>query len=425
MTSSGLSEYKSTSRPTIGGRKRTRDDYNEATRTTVEDEVIPSNPGSPMPFVNTKYRLAGGMDTPTLAAAQLDGADGGDYSDAGYRKNLNGRPSLVARQSTSYFPALEELPREANGRPRPFQPSQSFRSLSSQEEGWVKPALGVVGGVVSKVWEFCKTSAFRGFHAGAGTGYTLPTTPLNPEMNNVFWGTQDKPSGLGLDNESTPLPGQFPEEDFIIDYMDHATPEESPEPRAAKRRQVGGSNGEEIAKNWIMVPPSEKENPTPSRSRGPARYSMPTASSAGRRTNVGGGARHQTRAPAAASGVRRQILQPKVSHAGSPGLQSNRGASFASPRSPGGTVKARISPKSAAKSTNGNRPESPAAIEAQKWAALKRKEDRQADESIRRLDAQLKAMIREGKEALGTKIEVDEFDDDYASPGPESKKWVF
>jgi hypothetical protein len=51
--------------------------------------------------------------------------------------------------------------------------------------------------------------------------------------------------------------------------------------------------------------------------------------------------------------------------------------------------------------------ESPAAKEAQKWAALKRKEEREADESIRRLDAQLKAMIKEGKEALGTKIEVD------------------
>ncbi|KAH9217159.1 hypothetical protein DL95DRAFT_387009, partial [Leptodontidium sp. 2 PMI_412] len=55
--------------------------------------------------------------------------------------------------------------------------------------------------------------------------------------------------------------------------------------------------------------------------------------------------------------------------------------------------------------------ESPAAKEAKRWATLKRKEEREADESIRRLDAQLKAMIREGKEALGTKIEVDIEDD--------------
>ena len=66
--------------------------------------------------------------------------------------------------------------------------------------------------------------------------------------------------------------------------------------------------------------------------------------------------------------------------------------------------------------------DSPAARETQRWAALKRKEEREADESIRRLDAQLKAMIREGKEALGTKVEV-EIDDDV-NVG-KSKKWAF
>ena len=70
--------------------------------------------------------------------------------------------------------------------------------------------------------------------------------------------------------------------------------------------------------------------------------------------------------------------------------------------------------------------ESPAAKEAKRWAALKKKEDREADESIRRLDAQLKAMIREGKEALGTKIEVElEDDPDFRSGVGEHKKWAF
>jgi hypothetical protein len=65
--------------------------------------------------------------------------------------------------------------------------------------------------------------------------------------------------------------------------------------------------------------------------------------------------------------------------------------------------------------------ESPAAREAQRWAALKKKEEREADQSLRRLDAQLKAMIREGKEALGTRIEV-EIDDDLGGAG--SRKWA-
>lgn len=35
-----------------------------------------------------------------------------------------------------------------------------------------------------------------------------------------------------------------------------------------------------------------------------------------------------------------------------------------------------------------------------------KRENQEADESIRRFNSQLQAMIREGKEALGTKIEV-------------------
>jgi hypothetical protein len=68
-------------------------------------------------------------------------------------------------------------------------------------------------------------------------------------------------------------------------------------------------------------------------------------------------------------------------------------------------------------------PESPAAKEAARWAALKKKEEREQDESLRRLDKQLKDLIREGKEALGTKIEV-EIEDDVRT-GVGSKKWAF
>ena len=67
--------------------------------------------------------------------------------------------------------------------------------------------------------------------------------------------------------------------------------------------------------------------------------------------------------------------------------------------------------------------ESPAAREASRWAALKKKEEREADQSLRRLDAQLKAMIREGKEALGTKIEV-EIAADEDEFGVGDKKWA-
>jgi hypothetical protein len=67
--------------------------------------------------------------------------------------------------------------------------------------------------------------------------------------------------------------------------------------------------------------------------------------------------------------------------------------------------------------------ESPAAKEAARWAALKKKEEREQDESLRRLDRQLKDLIREGKEALGTKVEVEVEDDGVRTPS--SRKWAF
>ncbi|KMU80574.1 hypothetical protein CISG_08484 [Coccidioides immitis RMSCC 3703] len=68
-----------------------------------------------------------------------------------------------------------------------------------------------------------------------------------------------------------------------------------------------------------------------------------------------------------------------------------------------------FSPSSPAPSNPSRTPkESPLALEAQRYAAKIRRREKEEDASIRRLNQQLKAMIREGKEALGTKIEIDE-----------------
>jgi len=45
-------------------------------------------------------------------------------------------------------------------------------------------------------------------------------------------------------------------------------------------------------------------------------------------------------------------------------------------------------------------------IEAQRYAERMRREVKQTDASIKRLNEQLKAMIKEGKEALGSKVEI-------------------
>lgn len=55
----------------------------------------------------------------------------------------------------------------------------------------------------------------------------------------------------------------------------------------------------------------------------------------------------------------------------------------------------------------------PGSAEVQRQAARIRRREREEDASIQRLNKQLQAMIREGKEALGTTVEVDDFEMDY------------
>lgn len=370
------------------------------------------DPGSPMPFVNTRYQIAGGLDTPTAAVANY--FEESEFSDTGYRRNLsNGsamRPHFEAEyHSFARLPSSASM--ESNGRSR--IPSQE----TPRSQGWSKAALSVVGDVVGRVWQFCKAGAFTGFSAGGGHGYQLDpyhTTEgeIDNQNDNEFWDPEIAQKGTMFGDtsgrSSTLLPGQYPEEDslYIVDYMDRAVPENTP-PRAAKRRQIeteGTDTG--LGKNWVVVP-SAPSTATP---KPVARYSMPTASSVSRR-QMNGSISTASR-PGARAGPRRPLLHARpsaVSHAGSPGLRSSGPASYASPRSPGGS---RIPiPVSSKSSLPGPSAASPAAVEAQKWAAKKRKEEQEADKSMRRLNAQLQAMIREGKEALGTKFEVQDVEE--------------
>ena len=104
---------------------------------------------SPVPFVNTRYRLAGGLDTPT---ARLTMDEEGEYSTS---------PDLLVRgfgrsQSSpdSYFPQLTSpLSREGNGRPRQHASPRIQHGLG-------KAVFGMVS-VAGKVWDFCRTTAFK------------------------------------------------------------------------------------------------------------------------------------------------------------------------------------------------------------------------------------------------------------------------
>lgn len=233
-------------------------------------------------------------------------------------------------------------------------------------------------GAAGKVWEFCKTSAFRGFHAGKGQGYELKPPVHTMGENDLQWHDLDeKEFAFDERRGQSSIPGRFPEEDFIEDYMlqNHNTPD-----RAAKKIQRAKGEGQ-LRENWVMV----NRSPITSRDGSPSRLSarkLPPSNASGRRP--------------ISRADRRPLLsahRPSLtSHAGSPGMRSDRPASFASSRSP------LTSPKR----------ESPVGVEVQRHAARIRRRELEEDANLKRFNQQLKAMIREGKEALRTTVEVEE-----------------
>ncbi|KAL8674217.1 MAG: hypothetical protein Q9168_001385 [Polycauliona sp. 1 TL-2023] len=324
------------------------------------------NIASPMPFVNTQYRLAGGLDTPTAALSKSTVFG----EDALLPNSARCRSFYRGMSNEDYFTSVPSaLSREANGRPR-LQPNQM------PNEGWGRTVYGVAG----KVWKFCKSNAFMGFYAGKGRGYALTPPVYSLNQESQLWHDMDEKDPEPRERqEMISIPGRYPE-DFIEDYMvqDHTTP-----PRAAKKIQRSKGEGD-MRENWVMV----GRSPLSSREGSPVRLSnrkLPPSSASGRR-------------PITRTG-RRLVLpanRPSLtSQAGSPGMRSDRPASFASTRSPVTTPKH----------------ESPVNADVQRHAARMRRRELEEDAELKKINRQLKAMIKQGKEALQTTVEVTEESD--------------
>ncbi|KAL8642663.1 MAG: hypothetical protein Q9228_000668 [Teloschistes exilis] len=348
-------------------RKRSRHQYSLSDSVTPCSDrgwVAPSgsstpNVASPAPFVNTQYRLAGGLDTPTAALStslELNDKDGIPLDLAPYDCSRT-RPRGIS--SGEYFPVGPQypLPREANGRPRLYTRHQTHDS-------WGSTIYNVIG-AAGKVWNFCKNGAFKGFYAGKGPGYALPSPAYTGVEESLQWHDMDDKDPPVDQRDGLALPGTFPQEDFIEEYwsLDRAA-------KKVQRSQGDGTNRE----NWVMVDRAQ----TASTNGSPVRLS--SASS---------------RKPVTSYG-RRAVKRPSLtSHAGSPGMRLDRPASFASSRSP------LASPKR----------ESPSSTEAQRHAARIRRRELEEDADLKRFNRQLKAMIRQGKEALRTTIEITDEND--------------
>ena len=380
-SSSGFADKSHESRIPVS-RKRSRPDsagsdsvtpisvpHHHWTRLSLESSDLRSAAGSPPLFVNTKYTLRGGIDTPTAEAEARFDFDNDQYRHEDYRRR--GSVGEVSAEKAEIQPSPVILG-ERNGRSRvPSSPN------GVQPPSWGKFVFGIVGDVAGTMWEFCKATAFRGFYAGGGKGYEM-SSPMRGELQDSSMWEDVHASRRRTSLEATPIPGQYPQDDY-------SSPNSS-ERRPAKRLHTESGAG------WVMVTTAGETETPKSTPRLPAR----------RHSSMTGSA--EVRRPAASRPNLRRSLAPVsrrslgVSHAGSPGPQaSRRQTSNMTSRTPG-------------TQTPVQNP-SPVSVEAQRYADRIRREEKRTDASIRKLNNQLKAMIKEGKEALASNVEVVEDDD--------------
>jgi len=377
-------------------RKRSRANSNKANTSAPYNHAAKyghsTQAMSPAPLANEHYTLDYKFDTPTIAAASRHDDLTGER-DFRWKWDSDQSPD----QDTAHVPGL--LARERNGKGRTVSyTSMASTSDTSDTRGWGGFAMKLVGGVVGKVWHFCRANAFAGFYAGSGRGYDFAQPTQFP----------------------TPLPGQYPTSDFFGDFEQDNTPE-----RSLKRQQTESG--------WVMV-----DAPRPSNNRNTSTDEF---------THLGA-----TRASSrrALSSVTRRAPSRQTSYTGSPQAQqsrldvfsqafADRSASTASTASTRSTAPSRpaiiahrspvttpirttfgsdrrssltgFNPdrRSSIASASGNDNLSP---DAQRFLHRIEKQDRNTDKSMRKLDRQIQDLIRQGQQALGTKFEVESDDCD-------------
>ncbi|KAI1410266.1 hypothetical protein F5Y13DRAFT_168045 [Hypoxylon sp. FL1857] len=440
--------------------KRKRRGYGESTpmndwATTTNDAALSSNGVRANRFNGEgerRYVLAGQMETPNGVAPNdiKDAMESSVYSDIDYRRALASKHSHAEIDLSN---------------PNFVVPSPQFPAQTQQTNTWGSLALSKIGGVVGKVFQFCTAGVFRGFYAGGGTGYEMEmrtSTMQQSTSNGQAWCNEhDIPTLPTLDLSATP--GGFPQPDFSPFQYERETPDSTPPP-AAKRRQIADPfSSDELRRNWVLVQDSpEQTRPQSRASQAPMgrtqqqifppvprrRVSRPVS-----RVNTPSYARRQS---------------SKISHAGAPSLTNYEPASFASPRAQSPALS--YTPSRIPVST---RPQSPSAsptrlsqqpsfipspsihpkrshrrnhsttsaasgvssrvrrrdsvqefedysprldAEAKNLAAQRIQEEMETDLRMNDLNARLRDMIRQGKEALGTKVEVELEETDGGDP---------
>lgn len=427
------------------------------------------------------YTLAGTLDTPAGGDPDLgpcsDVLEDSLYSESNYRTSFGSKRIRDDDHDTGNGAGptpLFQLPAE------PGSPSN----------GWGTIAMGVVGGVVGKVWEFCKAGAFKGFYAGGGQAYAMGADgTVAPDHAPPI---RDDDYTYGFDNYRYDdyehrVPGRFPRAQADERGRSSASQRfadsraTTPVP-AGKRRQTAPAN--ELRSNWVIVKDLSTASPaplssTPRKTSGgygyrssPRNRNHGPSVTTGRRINTPGSRRNSVHTPTNSSNNHNNYYRfdPEESHD-----RPSSSASFASPRSSSPTKSSRAAAAAAAASqspysssamtvnvsssasvaspsanhgrtntsthrrrgshmsgaaaavtSSHRRTQSSASAassrgeeldvdasprldaEAKHLATRRKLEERDADVRISAFNKRLQDMIRQGREALGTTIEIDE-----------------
>ena len=368
-------------------------------------------------FTNTKYTLAGGLDTPSVMRLEAEERHETDLRELDYRQN---RLTRIARQGSTSL-----IPRTPASAAHTVKDGRK-RAHSSEQLGWGRALVDLVGGVAGKVFNFCWNSTFRGFQAGGGQAYRFDSDTPSIVEQSTWMDIGEKDDVFNQRYEAhhyqhtTPVPGQYPEDGFINDYMLH------PEAHRAEELATPSSYGGRTplrGGSWLLVGNKDGLDQDCDSAHSDHRILRPTKPKQ-RRPVLG--------TSFSAAGNRPRLTPCRPSLAGSPGSHLNRPASFASSRSsPGRSCpvdsgssptrtadhrRSRSSMASPRRTTEiGSRQSftTPASPDVQRFEKKIRRKEKREDESIQRLNRQLQDMIKEGKEALGTKFEIeDDLDED-------------
>lgn len=374
----------------ISSRKRGRDSGIETSFSTARDtgsrehaDTISSSTcslrASPAPLANMKYRLAGGLDTPTAAALAYSD-DSRQDSERSFRRTWSS--SGTKRDGQGPILRMQGLEREGNGRKRPRQ------GIEFSTESWPGYMFRLAGGIAGKVWEFCREGTFKGFAAGGGSAYDMGGS--TPRRVGTHQTSTPEPPPVAIvppERASTPVPGSFPAEGFeTIDY----NTEEEEYSRPAKRLQTSQAG------DWVVVDTNNCATPdrlldtgsSPRRLSGQRSFLPRPVSS-----NSPGG---RTRASSSRMSSTAQVTPVHN------GRTRIRTASFAPTRSPV-TSSTKIATQS----------QSSPSAQLQRFATRRKREERENNIRMRDFNQQLESLIKSGQQALASKIEVE---DDFSTP---------